>query len=281
MAYIAQEIEDGYQAREHTLAVWVDMEKAFDTVWREALKLKLLRMGVTGRMFEWLAQYLENRTARVQVEGKLSRKRTLEQGVPQGGVLSPTLCLVFVNDIAPCMPIEVRKAMYADDLALWMRHKSIAVARKLMQTSLDQIGSWSKQWFLTINAAKTTYSIFTNAIKAQKATLKINDCTLPAEPNPTYLGVTFDRRLTWCAQIDMVTKKARERTCMMRKLAGSSWGASGKVLSRLYTGRVRPVLEYGIAAWSAASTTQFGKVEQNRKHRGCKVVTSRHSARHK
>ena len=113
VAYIAQEIEDGYQAREHTLAVWVDMEKAFDTVWREALKLKLLRMGVTGRMFEWLAQYLENRTARVQVEGKLSRKRTLEQGVPQGGVLSPTLFLVFVNDIAPCMPKEIRKAMYA------------------------------------------------------------------------------------------------------------------------------------------------------------------------
>jgi hypothetical protein len=50
-------------------------------------------------MYEWISQYLENRAARVQVQGRLSRKKVLKQGVPQGGVLSPTLFLVFMNDI--------------------------------------------------------------------------------------------------------------------------------------------------------------------------------------
>src|ERR1700729_1779111 len=48
----------------------------------------------------------------------------------------------------------------------------------------------------------------------------------------------------------------------MKKLAGSTWGANNRILKRLYTGRVRPVLEYGITAWATASHTQFNKINK-------------------
>ena len=51
VTYISQKIEDGFQAKKHTLAVWIDMAKAFDKVWKDGLKLKLLKSRVTGRMF--------------------------------------------------------------------------------------------------------------------------------------------------------------------------------------------------------------------------------------
>ena len=50
VTYIAQKIEDGFQDKQHTLTVWIDMEKAFDRVWKDGLQLKLQKRGVTGCM---------------------------------------------------------------------------------------------------------------------------------------------------------------------------------------------------------------------------------------
>ena len=52
ITYIAQAIEDAFQDKKHTLAVWIDLEKAFDKVWKEGLKLKLHHCGVAGRMYK-------------------------------------------------------------------------------------------------------------------------------------------------------------------------------------------------------------------------------------
>ena len=82
ITYIAQAIEDAFQDKKHTLAVWIDLEKAFDKVWKDGLKLKLHQCGVAGRMFKWIGQYLHNRKAKVQIKQHLGKKRTLRQGVP-------------------------------------------------------------------------------------------------------------------------------------------------------------------------------------------------------
>ena len=76
VAHIAQEIEDAYQDEKQTVAVWVDMEKAFDKVWHDGLRLKLLRAGVGGKMFNWISHLLANRTAhgeRTQTKHKLEQ----------------------------------------------------------------------------------------------------------------------------------------------------------------------------------------------------------------
>ena len=79
VTYIAQKIEDGFQDKQNTLTVWIDMEKAFDKVWKNGLRLKLQKSGVTGCMYQWISQYLNNRKARVHVNGAYSRKKTLRE----------------------------------------------------------------------------------------------------------------------------------------------------------------------------------------------------------
>jgi len=98
--------------------------------------------------------------------------------------------------------------------------------------------------------------------KELKATLKINGQTLPAEDNPTYLGITFDRRLTWKPQTEKAEARAKVRLALMKKLAGTTWGADARILKRLYTGRVRPVLEYGMTSWGTAAKSNFEKVSK-------------------
>ena len=73
--------------------------------------MKLHQCGVAGRMFKWIGQYMHNRKAKVQLKQHLSQKRTLRQGIPQGGVLFPTLFLIFIGDI---LPKNIQRAIYAE-----------------------------------------------------------------------------------------------------------------------------------------------------------------------
>ena len=262
VAYIAQKIEDGFQDKKHTLTVWIDMEKAFDKVWKDGLKLKLQKSGVSGCMFKWISQYLNNRQARVHLNGAWSRKKTLKEGVPQGGVLSPTLFLVFINDIVRELPRNVHGAIYADDLVLWCSEEHLTTANYRLQEALKILETWTKKWLVKVNSRKTTYTIFSLSPREQKATLKLSGQTLLAEDNPTYLGVTFDKRLTWKQQTEKAEARAKVRLALMKKLTGTSWGADARILKKLYTGSVRPVLEYGVTAWGTAAKSNFEKVSK-------------------
>ena len=55
VTYIAQKIEDGFQDKQHTLTVWIDMEKAYDRVWKDGLRLKHQKSRVTGCMYQWIS----------------------------------------------------------------------------------------------------------------------------------------------------------------------------------------------------------------------------------
>ena len=125
-------------------------------------------------MFKWISQYLHNRNARVQMGGSYSRKRILKEGVPQGGVLSPTLFIIFINDILKDLPRRVHGAIYADDLVLWCTEDSIGTARYRLQEALNILDNWTKQWLVKINGEKTTYSVFTLSTSIQTANLQID-----------------------------------------------------------------------------------------------------------
>ena len=70
----------------------------------------------------------------------------------------------------------------------------------------------------------------------------------------------FDPRLTWNAHTEQCRNKRLHRTALLKKLAGSDWGADNAVLRKAYVGYVRPVLEYIMAAWSTTSDSNFNKI---------------------
>ena len=100
------------------MAAFIDLQKAFDKVWKDGLPVKLQRSGIRGNMFRWTKSYLHNRRARVMVDGHCGQKVLLRQGVPQGGVLSPTLFMHFINDLVPELPKGIHAGLYADDMVL-------------------------------------------------------------------------------------------------------------------------------------------------------------------
>jgi ribonuclease HI len=255
VTYLSQEIEDAFQEQKLVLATWIDLQKAFDKVWTDGLLVKLQRYGIASNMLRWIRAYLYNRRARVTVDGHKGKKVLLRHGVPQGGVLSPTLFLVFINDIIDLMPKGIHAAMYADDLVMWCKEEHDTTATHRMQQAADRLAAWAEEWNVSINKEKSFTTLFTLSSKKQTGTIKLGDTPLRSEDEATYLGVTFDKKQTWKPHIQQAEAKARRKLAIMRKLAGTSWGANENILKRVYQGAVRPHLEYGSSAWSTTAKT--------------------------
>ena len=260
IAYLTQEIENGFQEKKKTLAVFVDLTKAFDKVWKDGLLLKLLKKNICGRMYGWIHSYLFQRTARVKLERHTSNLVKLREGVPQGGVISPTLFIIFIDDIIDHLSTYISKAIHADDLAIWTSSEHINTANIRIQDAMNSISDWAEEWMVTINKNKTQATCFSLSTKKEQYNLHLQGGNIPQQETPTYLGVTLDRRLSWIPQVKTMESKATKKMAIMKKLAGTKWGANRKILTQVYTGAVRPNLEYASTSWITATKTNTARL---------------------
>ena len=100
---------------------------------------KLNNINISHKMLRWIKNYLKNRQALVKTNGIRSKTENLQNGVPQGGVLSPTLFLIFINDIQKQISKKVYPSLYADDLALLCTEEELGTAKIRLQTTLNGI----------------------------------------------------------------------------------------------------------------------------------------------
>jgi retron-type reverse transcriptase len=81
-----------------TAAVFLDIEKAFDTTWHFGLLNMLSKLELATGLIKLIGSILSQRKFRVSVGGEMPTPRIMQAGVPQGSVLSPTLCNIYIND---------------------------------------------------------------------------------------------------------------------------------------------------------------------------------------
>ena len=154
LALPSQDIENSFQEKRKLQAVFFDLSEAFDRVWKKGVQYKLLRAGVSGQMYRWIGSFLYRRMARVKLDGSLSREIRLSEGVPQGSVLSPTLFLLYVNDIVNTLPPRVTNFLHADDLTAWTSAEHTSTATHVMQETINRVSSLVDEWCMESTAAK-------------------------------------------------------------------------------------------------------------------------------
>jgi len=116
---LSQAIEDGFQKKpmNRSVLVLLDFSKAYDMVWKERLLLTMSDKGVPMQMVRWLRRFLENRQVKVRFCDAMSGTRKMRQGLPQGAVLSPTLFLFYINEVASILPTSTVSSLFADDIS--------------------------------------------------------------------------------------------------------------------------------------------------------------------
>ena len=150
------------------------------------------------------------------------------------------------------MHCKVLGAIYADDLVPWCSDEHLSTANY-----------WTKRWLVKINLGRppTLSSAFQQRNSRPTCISTARLCLL-AEDTPTYLGVTLDKQLTWKQQTEKAEARAKVPLALMKKLAGTTWGADTVALKRLHTDRVIPVLEHGMTAWGTTAKSNFDRVSK-------------------
>jgi len=244
----------------YTLAVFIDFQSAYDMMWRNGLLIKLRKMGIKGNVFTYIKNFLSNRTIQVRIGNEMSATYTLEEGTPQGSVISSLLFLIYINDLADKIK-ETETTLYADDSGLFSSGRDLNVLIRKMQNSLNKLADWCEMNGFKISVDKTVAVLFTHRIDKLPQTLKINDEYVKIDNRAKFLGLIFDSKLNWNEHIDYVTKKCQKRINLMRALCGSKWGASKNCLMTYFRAMIRSILDYGSIALDSMTEQNKQKLD--------------------
>ena len=259
---LSQSVSTALKKHKKAVGVFLDVEKAFDAVWLEGLKYKLGRpeIGIPTKMIRLLSSFLTNRHLRVHQNSAISNKIELKAGTPQGSALSPLLFIFYVND-TPKPPPGVLISKFADDMAAWAIQKQEKRAEKLIQKHLDSLSEWCHKWKIKLNPSKTQVGLFTNSNNTKEITLNLGRVPLTVSNEIKFLGLTFDRKLTWRHHIDNVRRRMWLRINAIKAISGRNLGMQPKTLIHLYKMWIRPIALYGAPAYYNAAKTHINKIQ--------------------
>ena len=168
IAKLTDDMFDQINSGNTTLAVYIDLKKAFDTVDNDILINKLGRAGIRGDLLKWCKSYLGNRSQCTLANGVTSSRLPVTCGVPQGSVLGPLFFLTYVNDVQFALD-DCGIQLYADNTVLYQAGINSHEAAIKLQRSLDLFVTWCKVNKLTINIMKTKLMVYGSRQKVKKA----------------------------------------------------------------------------------------------------------------
>ena len=267
---LTQYIEDGFERKQITGTVFVDLTAAYDTVNHKTLLLKVAKMIKNKKILSIIQSLLENRRFFVELDGRKSRWRNQKNGLPQGSVLAPTLFNIYTND-QPQFDM-IRRFIYADDLCLATQSSSFQTIEDRLTNALKDLTDYYAENYLNANPGKTQVCAFhlNNHQAQRKLNITWNDQVLENDNYPKYLGVTLDRTLSFAKHAQNVKAKVAARNSLLGKLTNSTWGADPKTLRTTALALSYSTAEYASAVW--ARSTHAKKVDSELNN-ACRIIT--------
>ena len=176
----------------NTFVTFLDCTKAFDKISHHGLFLKLIERGVPLCFVNLLIYWYCNMQNRCKWEGAFSDYFSVPTGVKQGGVLSPRLFTVYIDDLIKCLRKKgvgchilnffVASILFADDLCL------IAPSRKAMQLMLNTCYDYCTEYCLNFNPKKSKSMIFGKKHDSTSGPLYLQNESIAFVSEWKYLG---------------------------------------------------------------------------------------------
>ncbi|KAI9559420.1 hypothetical protein GHT06_013408 [Daphnia sinensis] len=222
--------DEAKEAKCVTACAFLDIKSAFDTAWHPAIISALADR-----------KCLHNTVSCFH----------LGIGCPQGGVLSPFLWSVLVDEALrlqfsfPSLIVG-----YADDLTGATYHKDPLIATRSLQPMCDKLNNWCQVNRLALNASKSIFMIMHKKLfNWSHLNISMNDLRILPFAETLFFGLTIDCHLKWHSDISNKITAAQRAFFALRSSLKSTWGYDRKRLKYIYLSAVEPILLYGCSVW--------------------------------
>ena len=247
-------VREAFIKKEHVVAIFFDLEKAYDTTWKHGILRDLHELGFRGRLPCFISNFLSDRLFQVKIGSTLSDFHVQENGVPQGSILSPVLFNIKINDIVTAVLKDCESSLFVDDFALCLRGRSLPSVIRRLQLCVNSVNKWVQENGFRFSVSKTECVHFTKQRGIfMEPDIKVDGTSIKVADEAKFLGLVFDRRLTFRAHVKYLKTVCDKALNVLRVVGHTDWGADKIVLLRLYRALVRSKLDYGCIVYGSAS----------------------------
>ena len=255
-------IRDAFIHNQHLVAVFFDLQKAYDTTWKYGILKDLHNMGLRGNLPIFIGNFLSDRIFQIHLGTILSDKIfNQEEGVPQGAILSTTLFNVKINDIVKQVDPGVECALYVDDFVIMYRSPTIDAIQRKLQHTIHRLEKWTLENGFTISKNMTVAMHFCPDKKCMDPVLKLDNDPIQFVKEAKFLGLIWDTKLTFEPHIKYLKARCHKSLNILKVLSRTEWGADQTTLLKLYRSLVRSKLDYGCLVYGSASKTALAKLD--------------------
>lgn len=245
------------------VSVFIDLKRAFETIDRSLLIVKLKCYGCSSRVIEWFESYLNERKQCTKFNDTLSEEIDNGIGIPQGGTLSCLLFLIFINDMKLCLQ-NVKIKLFADDTLLYVECSDVEEGIKLMNNDLKNIFNYLCLSKLVINTSKSKAMIIAHKhVNVGQSVVKINGEKLEYVDEIKYLGIVIDNKLNFNSWTDHICANLMKKFYVLKRCA-NKLNYNSKLL--YYKSLVLPSVDYCSSLLFSCNNSQINKMQliQNR-----------------
>lgn len=250
------EVHDAFVQKQYLLAVFFDLEKAYDTCWRHLILKELHGFGMRGRLPLLIQDFLSDRKFQVRVGSHLSSVFTQEMGVPQGCVLSTTLFLIAINTVVREVRGQVNVSIFVDDMRFSIAAARLSCAVRRKQRCLDKVDAWTQKTGFRFSSKKTEVMVFhrqRGLAEDPQPELYLNGKKLKVVTEKRFLGALLDHKLTWVPHIKWVKARGLRALSILKVIVKNNTLTDGKILLNIYRAVVRSKLDYACQVYGTAA----------------------------
>jgi len=266
MHQIVARMERTLKSGEVGISAILDVEGAFSHATYKSIINGLTRHQVDNAAVRWIISMLTKRSVTALHSGE-ARNRSVERGCPQGGVLSPLLWNLVVDELL----IELRRIVpqvhsqgFADDLSLYSTGIDIGTVRASIQMAIDLTAQWCNSVSLSVDQKASAMVVTLQRKNTNCDPLVLNGNPLTYCAVVRYLGVLIDKKLTWGPHCDRKASRGAIALAQCRRAVGVRWGLKPYICRWLYVAVIRPGITYGSMVWVTATKnhTNMKKLER-------------------